>query len=86
MSLLFVLAVGSSDCAEYSAPKRVLILDSFGPSPLTAGTAAFRKTLERELGQPVDIHHATLDAARFAEPSHEAQLIEFLKSRYEKPA
>ena len=75
--------MGSSPGAEYSPPKRVLILDSFGPSPVTAGAAAFRATLEREFDQPVDIHHATLDAARFAEPDHEAQFVDFLKSRYQ---
>ncbi len=85
LSLLLLLLARSSDVvqgAAYSPPKRVLILDSFGPSPITAGAAAFRTTLERELEQPIDVHHATLDAARFAEPDHEAQLVDFLKARY----
>ncbi|HYH41302.1 MAG TPA: ATP-binding protein [Burkholderiales bacterium] len=59
------------------------MLESFGPSPVTAGSAAFRATLEREYDRPVDVHHATVDAARFADPAHEAQLVDFLKSRYQ---
>jgi len=82
--LLLILAVGSSPGAEYNPPKRVLILDSFGPSPMTAGAAAFRTTLERELGRPVDIHYASLDAARFTERNHDAPLIDFLKARYQE--
>ena len=44
---------------------------------------AFRTTLERELGSPVDVYHVSLDAARFPGADHEAELSDFLKLRYQ---
>ncbi|HYH42981.1 MAG TPA: hypothetical protein VD867_13460, partial [Burkholderiales bacterium] len=82
LALLLPLLASPAPGTEYIPRKRVLILDSFGPSPVAVGAAAFRETLERELGEPVDIHHASLDAARFTDPDHEAQLVAFLKARY----
>jgi PAS domain S-box-containing protein len=72
-------------CASGATPKHVLILDSFGRdiAPFNIGTSAFRTTLARELGEPVDIYEASLDAARFAEPELEKPFVEFLKSRFE---
>ena len=66
---MFLVALATF-CASGAAPKRVLILDSFGRdiAPFNAGASAFRTTLARELGEPVDIYEASLDAARFAEP------------------
>lgn len=71
--------------ASAATPKRVLILDSFGRdiAPFNAGASAFRTTLARELGEPVDIYEASLDAARFAEPEKEEPFVAFLKSRFE---
>ena len=63
----------STLCASAVSPKRVLILDPFerDVAPYSAVVSAFRTTLARELGEPVDIHEASLDAARFAEPEKE---------------
>jgi len=79
------LVVLTTFCASGATPKRVLILDSFGRdiAPFNAGASAFRTTLARELGEPVDIHEASLDAARFTEPEKEGPLVEFLRSRFE---
>jgi signal transduction histidine kinase len=62
-----------------------LILDSFGRdiAPFNTAVSTFRTTLARELGEPVDIYEASLDAARFAEPEKETPFVEFLKSRFE---
>jgi signal transduction histidine kinase len=79
--LLFILAVAASPGADDSPRKAVLIIESFGQPP--AGAAAFTTTLERELGQPVDIYKVSLDVARFSGPDHEAQLSSFLKLRYQ---
>lgn len=72
-------------CAAATTPKRVLILDSFGRdvAPFGAAVSAFRTTLAREFGEPVDMYEASFDAARFATPEGEGPLIEFLKSRFE---
>ncbi len=80
------LLVALSTLGAFGAtPKRVLILDSFGRdiAPFNATASAFRTTLALELGEPVDIFEASLDAARFVEPEEEGPFVEFLKSRFE---
>ena len=86
---ILAIAVLACPCAAASAqglPKRVLILDSFGRdvAPFNAGVATFRTALAREMGEPVDLYEASLDAARFAEPEKEEPLVSFLKSRFEE--
>jgi ABC-type uncharacterized transport system substrate-binding protein len=82
--LLLMLAIGMESAAHDPPRKRVLILESFGQPLATAGAVAMRATLERELGEPVDVYHVSLDVARFPEPDHEVQVRDFLKSRYEE--
>jgi len=78
--LLTLAALGASA----ATPKRVLILDSFGRdvAPFSIGVSAFRSTLARELGEPVDIYEAPLDMARFAGPGFEEPLVDFLEHRF----
>ena len=78
--LLALTALGASA----ATPKRVLILDSFGRdvAPFSVGVSAFRSTLARELGEPVDIYEAPLDMARFATPGFEEPLMDFLEHRF----
>ena len=72
-------------CASAATPKRVLILDSFGRdvAPFNVGVSAFRTTLGRELGEPIDLHEESLELGRFAEPAREAPFVNFLKTRFE---
>ena len=72
-------------CASAATPKRVLILDSFGRdvAPFNVATSAFRTTLGRELGEPIDFHEESLELGRFAEPAREAPFVDFLKIRFE---
>lgn len=80
------LLVALSTLGAFGAtPKRVLILDSFGRdiAPFNATASAFRTTLALELGEPVDVFEASLDAARFVEPEKKGPFVEFLKSRFE---
>jgi len=81
-AFLLILTAAS---APAEAPKRVLILDSFGRdvAPFNAAVSTFRTTLGREMGERVDIYEASLDAARFAEPEKEAPFVGFLKTRFE---
>jgi two-component system, LuxR family, sensor kinase FixL len=74
----------TTPAATNTPPKRVLILDSFGRdvAPFNAAAAAFRTTLARELGGPVDIYEESLDLARFGEAEKEEPLVEFLQQRF----
>ena len=79
---LILLALATA-CASAASPKRVLILDPFGRdvAPFSTAVSAFRTTLARELGEPVDIYEIPLELARFAEPEGEAPLVAFLEGR-----
>ncbi len=78
--LLTLAALGASA----APPKRVLILDSFGRdvAPFSVGVSAFRTTLARQLGQPVDIYEVPLDLARFTDLGFEEPLVDFLEHRF----
>ena len=81
---IVALACTGLEVHAQATPKRVLILDSFGRdvAPFNVGVAAFRTELARELGEPVDLYEASLDAARFAEPEKEEPFVSFLRSRF----
>jgi PAS domain S-box-containing protein len=70
-------------CASAASPKRILILDPFGRdvAPFSAAISAFRTTLARELGEPLDFYEVPLDLARFAETQGEGPLVTFLEGR-----
>jgi PAS domain-containing protein len=63
-----------------AAPKRVLILDSFGRDvvPFNTVASACRTTLALELGEQVDIYSTSLDAAQLGEADKELADHEFL--------
>ncbi len=71
-------------CAPAATPRRVLIVDSFGRdvAPFSAAASAFRTTLASELGEPLDLHEASLETGRFAEPGMEKPLVDFLEQRF----
>src|ERR1700742_2593149 len=82
---LFLMVLTTFCAFGATTPKHVLILDSFGRdiTPFNMGASSFRTTLVQELGEPVDIYEASLDAARFSEPEKEGPFVEYLKSRFE---
>jgi hypothetical protein len=77
--LLTLITSGASAASR----KRVLILDPFGRdvAPFSVAISAFRSTLARELGEPVDIYDLPLELTRFAEPEGEGPLVAFLEGR-----
>jgi ABC-type uncharacterized transport system substrate-binding protein len=79
-SLLLSLA---TLCASAAAPKRVLMVNSFGRdiAPFNVVDSAFRTTLARDLG-PVDIYEAPLDMARFADSGFEAHFVDFIENGF----
>ncbi|MHB1308638.1 MAG: hypothetical protein ACYDC1_06710 [Limisphaerales bacterium] len=66
-----------------ASPKRILIPSSFGReiAPFSAAVSAFRTTLPRELGEPVEFHEGPLNLALFAEAEGEDPLVAFLEGR-----
>ena len=74
-------------CASAASSKQVLILDPFGRdvAPFNAAVSAFRTTLARELGGPVEFYEVPLDLARFAGAEGEASLVAFLEGRIKSP-
>ena len=70
-----------------TAPKRVLIVHSFGRdfAPFGAVTAAFRRELAMRQPGRVIFMEATLDAGRPLGPAEEAAFAGYLKTRYSEP-
>jgi signal transduction histidine kinase len=69
--------------AAAAEPKRVLILFPFGhdAAPFRDVAEAFRTTLARDLGGPVDFYQVPLDLARYQDSEEEAPLVDLLKAR-----
>ena len=65
------------------SPKRILILNPFGRDiePHAAAVSAFRSTLVREMGEPVEFDEIPLDLARIPGPDGEGPLVGFLEDR-----
>jgi len=63
-------------CASAASPKRVLILDPFerDVAPFSAVASAFRSTLARDLGEPVECYEVPLDLARIGPAERELAL------------
>jgi PAS domain S-box-containing protein len=70
-------------CALVASQKRVLILNPFerDVAPFDAAVSAFRTTLVRELGEPVDFYEVPLDLARFGAAEGKGPLVAFLEGR-----
>jgi PAS domain S-box-containing protein len=84
VTCVFSILLLSSWMGFAASPKRVLILDSFGRdvAPFGIALSSFRTTLATELGEPVDIHEAALDMARFSDPGTERPFADFLERRF----
>jgi signal transduction histidine kinase len=78
------LAYGS---AAADAPRRVLIIHSFGRdfAPFDATIAAFRRELASRSAQPVVFVEASLDAARPISRDEEAAFVAYLVQRFSQP-
>jgi PAS domain S-box-containing protein len=66
-----------------AAPKRVLIVHSFGSAapPFTTHSMAFETELTEKIGEPIDIDEVSLDMARYADPEMQSALVEYLHKR-----
>jgi hypothetical protein len=64
--------------------KRLLILDPFGRdvAPFNAAVSAFRTTLARQLGKPVEFDEVPLDLARLAEQLRFETVLADLSARF----
>jgi signal transduction histidine kinase len=83
MGLLECLAIAADNMLP-SAPKRVLILESFGRdfAVWNAVPPAFKQELVRQLPFPIEFHEAALETARVAQPQAETAFAEYLRALY----
>ncbi len=74
--------------AAQAAPKRVLIVHSFGRdyAPYDAVIGSFRRELAQRSPQPVIFLEAALDAGRLIGPDEEAAFAAYLGARFAQPA
>jgi PAS domain S-box-containing protein len=88
MHLLFVflLAASSPDLVmgATGSPKRVLILDSYGRNvaPTSTVISVFRTEVSSRSAEPIDVHEASLEMARFAQLEQELPFVSFLRERF----
>lgn len=81
--LLFALCLATG--AEAAAPKRVLILHSFGRdfAPYDTITSVFRTELARRSSAPIVFIEANLDSGRAPKASEEQTFVDYLRSRFD---
>src|SRR5262245_29565071 len=79
MALLLVLAAVGEATA---APKRILMLHSFGQNfaPWSEYSTHFRSELARRSPEPVDLYEVSLVTARFADEEVQGAYAEYLRS------
>lgn len=83
VALLSCLAAAGTD-APTGAPKRVLILQSFGRdfAVWNAVPPAFKEGLTEQLHWPVEFHEAALETARADQPEAETAFAKYLRALY----
>ncbi len=79
LSLLLCVAQGAT-----AAPRRVLLVGSFGPhfAPWNAITAQFRDELIRQSPDPIDLYEVSLQLGRHISPQDETPFIGYLGALY----
>ena len=78
----FLAVVGAA--AVHAAPKRVLILHSFGRdfAPFDTMSSTFRTELARQSPEPVEFYEASIETARFSAVGNDDQLLDYLKTLF----
>src|SRR5262252_3181505 len=68
----------------FAAPRRVLLLHSYGPNfaPWSAVSARFREELIKQSPLAIDLYEASLDTARLAQPPDEVPFVAYLRSLF----
>jgi PAS domain S-box-containing protein len=71
-------------CASAAAPKRVLLLHSFGRefAPFNTFSEAFRTALSQQLGYDVEFHDVALESARGEGEASEGPLVDYLTTLF----
>lgn len=82
--VLLSAGFGALAAAPGDPPRRVLLLHSFERevAPFKAVASAFRTTLARELGEPLDLTEASLEAGRVSVPGTDTAVLEYLAHRF----
>ena len=70
--------------ALHAAPKRVLILHSFGRdfAPFDTMSSTFRTELARQSPEPVEFYEASIETARFSAGGNDDQLMVYLRTLF----
>lgn len=78
--MLWLIGIGIMD----AAPKRVLILHSFGRdfAPFDTMSSTFRTELARQSPEPVEFYEASIETARFAAFESNEQLQHYLRTLF----
>jgi PAS domain S-box-containing protein len=82
-ALFFCVAISASAMTGPGHVKRVLIVHSFGTvaPPFTTHSIAFETELVDKMGERVDLDEVSLDMARYADPTLQEALVEYLQKR-----
>src|SRR5262245_47823956 len=85
-ALAWCCAVLLADSVSVAAPKRVLVVHSFGSAapPFTTHSTAFEKELTDKMGKTVDLDEVSLDVARYATLDMEEALVDLMRARQAK--
>ncbi|WP_448029938.1 sensor histidine kinase [Bradyrhizobium liaoningense] len=82
--VLLVVVSGPALGADRSAPKRILLLHSFGRDfrPWSEYALSIKAALEQRAPWPLDVQEHTLLTARFNNPGPEEPFVDYLRSLY----
>src|SRR5215470_5660813 len=77
-----LIALLATDAA--AGPRRVLLLQSFGPQfgPWNFYTQRFREELVKQSPNEIDLYEVSLQSARFAETEDQEPIIQYLRSLF----
>lgn len=87
-AFLIALLVAGSHAAIADEPRRVLILNAFGPrfAPFNAFANPFRQALVRQSPDPLAITEVSLEAVRDTAPEDDAVTLDYIRALYARGA
>jgi signal transduction histidine kinase len=80
ISFLLALVISATSGSAAGAPKRVLLLHSFGPQfvPWVFIAGEFREQLFKQSPDKIDLYEASLEGARFLQPEEQGPTVDYL--------
>ncbi|MGJ4939035.1 sensor histidine kinase [Bradyrhizobium sp. HKCCYLS1011] len=86
LTILFLAVDIFSSAGAAAAPKRVLLLHSFGPQfvPWVFIAAEFREQLFKRSQDKIDLYEASLEGSRFLQPEQEGPTVDYLVNLFKR--